>query len=106
MDGIEMDSDEATTAMRVMADAGRTLSTGWAETGTRLNALAGRLGQGELGAAYRAGYQKPAADTAAVVDRHCQEPGRLAEMGHQCVGLYLSADRNSASGFGGGQPGV
>jgi hypothetical protein len=99
MDGIDMDSDGATRAMGQMDDVGRTLSTGWGDTGRRLDALAGQLGRGELGAAYRDRYQKPAADTAAAVTRLCRMPGDLAAAGHECVGIYLAADRAGAEGL-------
>jgi hypothetical protein len=104
MDGIDMDSDGTTQAMQLMDDVGSTLTAGWSETGNRLRGLSGQLGQGELGAAYRDGYQKPAADTAAAIDQHCRQPGQLAAMGHQCVGMYLTADRSGADGFNGGGP--
>lgn len=99
MDGIHMDPGATIGAMESMSRTGDQLSTDWGAINGRLTALAGRLGQGELGQAYLAAYRQPAADTAAAVDDHCQHPGRLAGVGHQCVDLYRSADQNSAGNF-------
>jgi len=99
VDGIDMDSEATTSAMAQLDQAGSSMSTGWGEVSTRLRSLSGRLGQGELGAAYMDGYQRPAAETTAAVDQHCSHPGRLAAIGHQCVGLYQTADQNIAAAF-------
>ena len=95
MDGIDMHPGATTDAMDLMDEAGRFMSTHWGAISDRLDLLAGQLGQGELGAAYLAGYQPAAAATAATVESHCQRPGRLAAMGHQCVNTYRSADQRS-----------
>jgi hypothetical protein len=79
--------------------AGSALSADWGAVSTRLTSLAGQLGQGELGAAYLDGYRQPAAETAAAVDQHCGQPGRLAAAGHQCIDMYRSADRAAAGTF-------
>jgi hypothetical protein len=104
VDGIDMDSDATTNAMELMDVAGRTMSADWGAVSTRLASLAGQLGQGELGAAYLDGYRQPAAETAAAVDQHCGLPGRLAAAGHQCIGIYRSADRAGADTFASSGP--
>ena len=104
MDGIHMDSEATTGAMAQMDEAGGAMNTAWGEVSTRLSALSGRLGQGELGAAYMDGYRRPAADTTTAVDRHCSHPGQMAAMGHQCVGLYQTAGQNGAAALSAAEP--
>ena len=99
MDGIEMNSDLTVDAMNLMDEAGRGLTTGWGAANSRLSSLSGQLGQGELGAAYLDRYQQAAADTVAAMEQHCGQPGQLAAVGHQCVGLYASADQAAATMF-------
>ncbi len=90
-----MDTDAMAGAMDLMETAGRQLSTGWGAVTGRLAGLSGRLGQGELGAAFLSRYERSAATTTAAVDRHCRQPGLLAATGHECAALYASADRNA-----------
>jgi hypothetical protein len=99
MDGVSMETDWTTGAMDLMDAAGRAMSTDWGLVKDQLTTLAGRLGQGELGAAYLDRYQPAAAETAAAVEVHCRQPGQLASVGHQCVGLYLAADQKIADTF-------
>lgn len=99
MDRIDMDPDTTTDAMNLMDRTSQYLSTDWGATSSRLSLLAGQLGGGELGAAYLSGYQQPAAETVTAVEHQCQQPGRLAAMGHQCVGLYRSTDQSIGDTF-------
>ena len=99
MDGIDMDLDPTTDAMDRIGQAGETLRTDWGAVRDRLAAMDGRLGQGELGAAYLDGSRRPVAETMAAVDQHCERPGQLSATGHECVDLYRSADSRSAVGF-------
>ncbi|MDG4831815.1 hypothetical protein O7627_21275 [Solwaraspora sp. WMMD1047] len=99
MDGVSMETDGTTGAMDLMDEAGRMLNTGWGEVSERLTMMAGRLGQGELGAAYLERYQPAATETTAAVEAHCRQPGRLAAVGHQCVDLYRTADQRIAGTF-------
>jgi hypothetical protein len=99
MDGVSMETDGTTGAMDLMDEAGRMMNTGWGGVSERLTMLAGRLGQGELGAAYLDRYQPAATETAAAVEAHCAQPGRLAAVGHQCVDLYRTADQRIAESF-------
>jgi hypothetical protein len=98
-DGLHMDSDATTGAMRRVADVGDQMGAGWRAVSADLDGLIGGLGQGELGAAFMDGYRKPAAETSTVVDRHCEVPGRLADVGHQCVADYHGADRRAHDAF-------
>jgi hypothetical protein len=99
MDGIDMDLDPTTEAMNRIDRVGQTLRTDWSATRDQLSALAGQLGQGELGAAYLEASQRPATETMTAVDDHCERHGRLSATGHECVDLYRSADSRSAVGF-------
>jgi hypothetical protein len=96
---MHMDTGAMTTAMDLMDLAGRTMSTDWGTVSGQLSDRAGQLGQGELGAAFHARYEQAAAATTAAVEHHCRQPGLLATMGHQCAGLYVSADQNVAGAF-------
>jgi hypothetical protein len=86
-------------AMRVMAAAGDDMGGGWGAVRDGLGDLVGQLGLGELGAAFMAGYETPAAETTAIVDRCCQGPGRLAEVGSRCAAAYQGANDLSHATF-------
>jgi hypothetical protein len=98
-DRLDMDTGATTGAMRRVAVTGDQMDSGWRAVSARLDGAVGQLGRGELGAAFMAGYETPAAETAATVGRHCQVPGRLADMGHACVAAYESADERSRAAF-------
>lgn len=95
MTGIHMEPGATTDAMSLMATAGKLMGTDWGAVTTELTGLVGQLGQGELGSAFLAGYQQLATDTGTAVDRCCQVPGQLAELGTQSVGTYVTADDRS-----------
>ena len=94
-----MDTDAITGVMGLLAGAGGRMGSAWGAVSAALDAGAGGLGQGELGAAFRDGYQQPATATAAAVDRMCRAPGRLAEVGHECISGYRTADDRAGGYF-------
>lgn len=79
-----------------LAAAGERMTAEWGATQPKIAELAGQLGKGELGAAFLAGYQQPAAETARAVDQCCALPGQYATTGHQCVTQYTTADDHGA----------
>ncbi len=96
-----MDPNATTDAMTMMAAAGANLGTEWGTITTELTGLVGQLGRGELGAAFLAGYQKLASDTAAAVDQCCQRPAEFADLGNQSVTTYTTADQHGHDHLGG-----
>lgn len=92
MDGIDMAPGSTTDAMSLMAAAGTHMGTSWGGITTELSGLVGRLGGGELGAAFLEGYQQLASETGRAVDHCCRQPGQFAELGNQCVDTYVTAD--------------
>lgn len=93
-DDIGMRPAPAGATMNRLAEAGTTMTDGWRSANAELSSLAGQLGKGELGAAFLAGYQQPAADTAKVVAQCCAAPGKFAESGNQIVAQYVAADQH------------
>jgi hypothetical protein len=96
---IDMDTAATSDAISLIAAAGQRMADGWRSASSEINGLVGQLGRGELGAAFLDGYQQPAAETASVVDRCCQVPGRFAEAGNRCIAVYESADSRSRNNF-------
>lgn len=94
-----MDTDATTHVMHRVTAIGDQLDSAWGAVTARLDGAIGGLGGGVLGAAFMAGYQEPASQTAATVERHRQVPGRLAGVGHESVAGYVSADRRAGGHF-------
>ncbi|MEV6638402.1 hypothetical protein AB0M54_47585 [Actinoplanes sp. NPDC051470] len=97
---MDMDTTAMTGAMEMMDTAGRVMTTGWGAVSGQVTSLGGRLGQGELGAAYMAGYPRTTDAIMATVERHCGQPAAMAAMGHQCADLYGSAEQNAVTNLG------
>lgn len=98
-DGLHMDTDATTHVMHRVTAIGDQLDRTWEAVTARLADATAQLGGGELGAAFMAGYQETATQTAAAVERHRQMPGRLAAVGHESIAGYLSADQRSGGHF-------
>jgi hypothetical protein len=91
-DRIGMHTTAAQEQMTRLTAAGQHMTTEWGTTTKKLADLAGQLGKGDLGAAFLAGYQQPAADTTRAVDQCVALPGQYATTGGQCVTQYTNAD--------------
>lgn len=94
-DGIRMTTASTADAMGRIAAAGQTMAGDWRTVGAEIAGLAGQLGKGDLGAAFIAGYQGPAAQVARDADQYCQEPDVLAGKGNRSVDTYGTADATS-----------
>jgi hypothetical protein len=93
-DHIGMHPAAAQAQMSRLTAAGERMTTGWGTTSKQVTDLAGQLGKGELGAAFLAGYQQPATETATAVEQCCALPGQYATTGTGCVAQYTSADNH------------
>ena len=93
---MDMNTDAMTGAMDGMDQSGLAMSTDWGVIGDHVTTLTGQLGQGPLGTAYLAGLPREVADTVAAVGRHCQQPGALAAVGHQCAQLYGGSEQHAS----------
>lgn len=89
---IRMDTDLVADAMDRMTNAGQHMSTDWTTASTAVADLTAKLGRGDLGAAFLAGYQTPAAQASDTATRCCQTPSQLADKGTTSVNTYTSTD--------------
>jgi hypothetical protein len=96
---IHMGPAETGHAMNQLAAAGTDLTTGWSGAAAAIRAAAGQLGNGVLGQAFLQGYQGHADAVSAAADGRTPVPGQLAGTGHQSIGMYTTADADSAGVF-------
>lgn len=89
---LRMDVAGAQDAMSRLSAAGERMTTAWRAASSELDGLASGLGAGELGAAFLAGYQQPAADTRKIADQYCELPARFAETGRQGIANVQTLD--------------
>jgi hypothetical protein len=92
VDGIGMYTAAAHAQMTRLTAAGERMATDWGTTSKQVADLVGRLGKGELGAAFLAGYRQPAAETARVVEQCCALPDQYATSGTSSVAQYTTGD--------------
>ena len=100
MNHIHMAPAETGHAMNQLTAAATDLTTGWSGAAAAIRAAAAQLGSGVLGHAFLQGYQGHADAVFAAADKRTPVPGQLAGAGHQSIGMYTTADADSASVIG------
>ncbi|MFI7675782.1 hypothetical protein [Actinophytocola sp. NPDC049390] len=84
---------ETADSMSRLGTAGQNLTTSWSSARTSIAALEGRLGNGQLGAAFMGRYRPGAEQAARTVARWVAQLTDLARGGSQAVDGYVGTDR-------------
>jgi hypothetical protein len=94
-----IDTAETTNTLNRLVGVGERMTTGWGDTRAGIDGHLTRLGGGELGAAFLAGYRRSAAETAHAADQHCRQPAQFAEAGNRAMANYTAIDANGRHGI-------
>lgn len=89
---LAMETGLTRNAMTRLTTAGTNLGTGWSAAAAAIDGAVGPLGRGPLGAAFLAGYEGHARQTAEAVTTCCQRIDGLAGVGHGAVTTYETTD--------------
>lgn len=84
--------EQTNSTLNTLHTVAERMTTNWATTKAEITGLVGQLGQGELGAAFLAGYQQLATEIITAVDQCCQRPTQFAATGNHAVTGFVTME--------------